>query len=435
MRQAMLKQYFQQAWSQLRQQPLISAVNVAGTALSIFLIMLVVMMQQVQVEPFQPESNRNRFLHVQCGSITNESWGEGNSSNGPLSVRSGKEMYKSLTTPEAVTLYTIGTTATPVSLPNQPATAVDVKETDDDFWRVFDFAFTDGKPYDRAVFDAGQPVAVVTESVARLLFGTTDVTGREFLLAHAPYRISGVVRDVSTLATTAYAQVWIPYTSTNQENNTWEADLMGLMSCTILAKSRADFPAIREECDRRLAAFNQVIGENGYKFFSRNRPYDQEKNAIAFAANWEPDLKAERRSRLVIYLILLIVPAINLSSMTQSRLRQRVSEIGVRRAFGCTRGEIAGQILAENFIVTLLAGVLGFLLSVLFAYVGNDIIFAQEFSSTLNPPTVSASILIHASTFFWALLFCFVLNLLSAGIPAWRASRMNIVESIGGRLH
>lgn len=137
----------------------------------------------------------------------------------------------------------------------------------------------------------------------------------------------------------------------------------------------------------------------------------------------------------MVYLILLIVPAINLSSMTQSRLRQRVAEIGVRRAFGCTRGEVAGQILAENFIVTLLAGVLGFLLSVLFAYVGNEVLFSQEYSMTLNPPVVDASILIHASTFLWALLFCFVLNLLSAGIPAWRASRMNIVESIGGRLH
>ena len=431
----MIKQYFQQAWAQLRQQPLISMVNVAGTALSIFLIMLVVMMQQVKVAPYAPESNRDRFLHVRCGSITNEEWGEGNSSNGPISVRTGRELYKSLETPEAVTLYTIGTTATPVSLPNQPATAVDVKETDDDFWRVFDFAFTAGKPYDRATFDAGQPVAVITESVARLLFGTTDVAGREFLLAHAPYRISGVVRDVSTLATTAYAQVWIPYTSTDQVDNTWTADLMGMMSCTILARSRDDFPAIREECDRRLEAYNRVIGENGWEFISRNRPYDQEKDAIAYAANWEPDLKAERRSRLVIYLILLIVPAINLSSMTQSRLRQRVSEIGVRRAFGSTRGEMAGQILAENFIVTLLAGVLGFLLCVLFAYVGNEIIFAQEYSSTLNPPTVDASILIHLSTFLWALLFCFVLNLLSAGIPAWRASRMNIVEAIGGRLH
>ena len=431
----MFKQYFQQAWGQLRQQPLISLVNVAGTALSIFLIMLVVMMQQVKVAPFAPESNRDRFLHAKFISVANKEWGEGDTSNGSISVRAGRELYKSLETPEAVTLYTNDITSIPVNLPNQPATAVDVKETDDDFWRVFDFAFTAGKPYDRATFDAGQPVAVITESVARLLFGTTDVAGREFLLAHAPYRISGVVRDVSTLAETAYAQVWIPYTSTNQANNSGTGDLMGNMSCTILARSRADFPAIREECDRRLAAFSQVIGEGGWSIVSRNRPYDQEKNAIAYASNWEPDLKAERRGRWIIFLILLIVPAINLSSMTQSRLRQRVSEIGVRRAFGSTRRELLLQILGENFIVTLLAGVLGLVLSLLFAWLGDSVLFSQEYSATLNPPMVDASILLHASTFGWALLFCFVLNLLSSGLPAWRASRMNIVEAIGGRLH
>ena len=36
----MIKQYFTQAWAQLRQQPLMSAVGIAGTAPAIFLIML-----------------------------------------------------------------------------------------------------------------------------------------------------------------------------------------------------------------------------------------------------------------------------------------------------------------------------------------------------------------------------------------------------------
>lgn len=431
----MFKQYFQQAWAQLRQQPLISAVTVAGTALSIFLIMLVVMMQQVKVEPFSPESNRDRFLHVKWSTITNTKWGEGDTSNGPMSVRTAREVYGRMTTPEAVTTYTVWSVANPVSMPGQPAISVDVRETDYQYWTVFDFAFVDGKPYDQATFDAGLPVAVMTESVARHLFGTTQATGKEFLLAHAPYRVIGVVKDVSTLAETAFGQLWIPYTSTDQINNTWCDGLMGFMSCTILARDRSDFPAIREEANRRLDEFNKVIGENGYKFITRNRPYDQEKNVLAGGANWEPDVSAARRSRLIVYLILLIVPAINLSSMTQSRLRRRVSEIGVRRAFGCTRMELLGQILSENFIVTLLAGILGLLLSFLFASLGSDILFAQLYSMTLNPPTVNASILIHASTFGWALLFCFVLNLLSTGIPAWRASRMKIVEAINGKTH
>lgn len=65
----MIKQYFKQALAQLRQHPLISVISIAGTALSIFLIMLVVMLQQVKVAPFSPESNRDRFLHVHYMSI------------------------------------------------------------------------------------------------------------------------------------------------------------------------------------------------------------------------------------------------------------------------------------------------------------------------------------------------------------------------------
>ena len=152
----MIKQYFIQAWAQLRQQPLISAVSIAGTALAIFLIMLVVMMQQVKVVPFAPESNRDRFLHVKWMSISNSNWGDG-TSNGPMSAQTARECFQSLKTPEAVTIYTVFPISTPVSLPGSPAISVDLRQTDDIFWRVFDFSFIGGKPYDKATFDAGQP--------------------------------------------------------------------------------------------------------------------------------------------------------------------------------------------------------------------------------------------------------------------------------------
>ena len=45
----MIKHYFMQALSQLRQQPIIGVVNVLGTMLAIFLIMLVVMIQRRRV--------------------------------------------------------------------------------------------------------------------------------------------------------------------------------------------------------------------------------------------------------------------------------------------------------------------------------------------------------------------------------------------------
>ena len=431
----MIKQYITQAIAQLRQQPIISAVSVIGTALAIFLIMLVVMMQQVKTAPFAPESNRDRFLHGHYLSIEQEKWGKGNSSNGPMSVQTAKELWQSLKTPEAVTIYGCHATTTPVSLPKKAASSFDLRQTDDVFWRVFDFTFIDGKPYDKATFDAAIPVAVLSETVAQTLFGTTKgIVGKEFLLNHAPYQVCGVVKDVSTLATQAYGQLWVPYTAGGLDKDVWNTH-MGMMTCILLAKSREDFPAIREEANRRLEEYNKIIGENGWKIISRNRPYDQETNAIAFGANVEPDLKTHRRQQLIIFLILLIVPAINISSMTQSRLRQRVSEIGVRRAFGSTRMEIMTQIIIENFIVTLMAGALGLLMSVVFAYAGSSIIFAQEYNYSLSLPEVDSSMLLQADTFLWAFFFCFVLNLFSSGLPAWKASRIGIVNAISGKLH
>lgn len=65
----------------------------------------------------------------------------------------------------------------------------------------------------------------------------------------------------------------------------------------------------------------------------------------------------------IVIAILLLVPAVNLSGMTLSRMRRRMAEIGVRKAFGATGGELIRQVFFENFVLTLLAGVVGLALS------------------------------------------------------------------------
>ena len=51
----------------------------------------------------------------------------------------------------------------------------------------------------------------------------------------------------------------------------------------------------------------------------------------------------------IVIAILLLVPAVNLSGMTLSRMRRRMAEIGVRKAFGATGGELMRQVFFENF--------------------------------------------------------------------------------------
>ena len=56
-----------------------------------------------------------------------------------------------------------------------------------------------------------------------------------------------------------------------------------------------------------------------------------------------------------------------------------------------------------------------------------------ELASLNSGLTLSAGMLIRPAIFFFAFLFCLLLNLLSAAIPAWNASSGNIVDSLNDK--
>ena len=110
----MLKQYLKQALNMLRENPLISVISILGTALSIAMIMIVILVFQVQLTSFVPEVNRDRMLYVEQGTEvkTNNSWSRGN-----MSVEAVRECFYSLKTPEAVSAWF--TISYPLSLPGK----------------------------------------------------------------------------------------------------------------------------------------------------------------------------------------------------------------------------------------------------------------------------------------------------------------------------
>jgi putative ABC transport system permease protein len=425
----MIKQYIKQAFFQLRSQPLLSSISIIGTVLAICLIMTIVLMQQIQTEPFAPESNRNRMLHVKWMTCIQKGGTADNAiSNGPMSITTARECFRALTTPEAVTIYSI-VHKMKVSIPKGKGFAIDIKQTDEQFFRVFDFAFVNGKPFDKASSEAGLPVAVINESVARAVYATTAVVGRQINLNHAPYKICGVVRDVTTLASNAYAQVWVPYRSTDIDGMSWYNNIMGVMHVSILAHSNDDFPTIRAECERLRLKYNAGLRNDDIVY--RNQPDTQEVNVERKRASSSPDMRMIYNKRFLVFAILLLIPAINLSSMTQSRLRKRVVEIGVRRSFGSTRKDVMWQVLAENLILTLIAGIIGLILCFVFAFVFSSSVFSSSSIIRLNSsPSVDVMMLMHFSTFGYALFFCLLMNLLSSGIPAWKASRISITDAL-----
>lgn len=423
----MFRQYIQQALYHLRENPVITWVSLLGTALSICMIMVVVITIRARIADCAPEVNRSRTLYVPNMTARPKTATDGGM-NSRMSVQTGRECFKALTTPEAVTLYA-DVEKVRASLPAGEKMTADMRQVDTDFWRVFRFRFLDGKPFTEADFRSALPRVVITAKVARRLFGRTEgVAGQHLRLNHVDYQVAGVVADVSMLASDSYAQMWIPYTCGTAESNTWGYNLMGPMHAAILAKSPADFSAIREECERLRQKYNDAQPE--YGVFYLGQPDTQFTHLYRTWAE-VPDMQAVVLRYVAVLLILLIVPAINLSSMTHSRMRKRMAEIGVRKAFGATGSELLRQVFVENLLLTVFAGLIGLVLSYGATFLLNGFLFGTSANAYLaGETTLTAGQLLSPWVFLAAFGFCLLMNLLSSGFPAWRASRMNVVEAI-----
>lgn len=423
----MIKQYFKQAWQLLKDNPVLSTISIIGTALAICMIMVMVMSHEVKNAPYAPETNRDRMLYVKWITSAYKENNESNN-NGAISYKYAKEAFKELKTPETVTI--VGAFATPTivsALAEDMAYNHEKRLTDDAFWQVFDFAFIDGKPYTKADVDAGLRKVVINETIAREVFGSTNVTGKSILIDYTEYTVSGVVKDVSTLATAAYAQLWAPITSDNLF--LLDEGITGNSRVYILAKSKKDFPAIREEAETLRLKFNDASTTNIALY--RDQPDTQFVYNHRKWSNVAPNIKVIVRQSIIVLALLLIIPAINLSGMMNSSMRKRLAELGVRRAFGATRVNLLSQVMWESMLQTLLGGLLGLILSFIAAYALKGIIYEDSnMAYMLGEATINPLSLLSPAIFLYAFLFCLLLNVLSAFVPAYNVSRKPIVDSI-----
>ncbi len=414
-------------------QPVIGSVSVIGTAMAILLVMVVMMMRQIQVEPIYPESKRDLMLYDY--GVCMES--EGSMGSSFMSIELIDRIYSGLKNAEIISIVNAGTENIDISADGGAPFMVDLRKVDENVWRVYDYTFINGSAYSKSDVDGRKKVAVITESLARKLFGSVDVAGRTVLLKQLPYRVAGVVKDISSLMGWSYAQCWIPIDKTPSKNmrmNSAVDKYFGEYSVISVAKTPEAVDALRREIRSRNVTLNNELKQSGWERIDTEYPYKQECLYVLKGTNNTPDVKSGDMVRRLLLVIILLVPAINLSSMTQSRLRQRRHEIGVRRAFGATRKSVMVSILRENLVVALAGGLIGLVLAFTFSWLFTSLFYDPIYSwnGYQQEVSVNASMMFRWSTFGWTLLFCFILNLLSAGIPAWRASRVNPVEAING---
>ena len=433
----MYKVYFKQAVQMLKQNKFFSIIYIAGTGLAISMVMTLAILYYFHTANIEPESYRDRMMIVQYGKVAKkEGKGQGSSQLSYLTI---KECFYPMQIPEAVTaVIPLGEQSEFIQLQgNKNVYNGLVMGTDAAFWKVFRFSFLSGAPYTEEEFTSGIRKAVLCESLARKLFNTTDATGKTFLLNFEEYIVAGVVKDVPSIANYCYAELWLPFTNRPSQikGGAWCNYVLGRMQVYILAKSPNDFDAIRTEAEDLCRKYNTSTTQ--YDLILNDQPDTIFRAYLRSGESFNvPDYTQLYIQIILIILILLLVPSINLTGMTASRMKKRMEELGIRKAFGAMNRTLLMQVLYENLLLTLLGGLTGLLLSYGLVSLLKGWLLGRynwDGSSLTASIDLSPGMFLNPVIFGYAFAFCLILNLLSALVPAWRALRKPVVDALNDK--
>ncbi len=337
-------QYIKRAFQLLREDLLQTTISILGSALSIAMIVTLLIANRAESMSYPPEVNRAKTLYVKWV-VLKEKKTDQVVGSGYFSPKMIDECFRSLETPQYVTA-SMPVDVFMASIPGAARKRCYVLPTDEVFWNAYQFRFTEGEPYTKADFDAGLKKIVVSRKFIRQLLGTADhVVGRQIQLNYITYTITGVVEDTFPMLDYTYAQAWIPFTSLSSASSGDKNGITGPLRCQIVPYSASDIKTVRKEIEDKIRQYNSTLPDIQVDLYGQ--PDKRYKETKRFG--WgDPGMRGMYIKDIATILIVFIVPAINLSGFTLSRMRKRQSELAIRKAFGSTKGRLMRQILFEN---------------------------------------------------------------------------------------
>ena len=412
----MLKNYIKIAFKVLLRRKFFTFISLFGISFTLTVLMVVTAFFDHTFGPMAPETQFRRTLAVQFACMYGQD-GMWNSSAGyKLLDRyarglDGVERLSIFANPETVTSYI-----------NGQKVSSSLKRTDGEFWNILQFTFLEGGPYSIQDVDQAQFVAVINDTTRHRFFADAPAVGKTIEADGQRFRVVGVVSDISIVRTVPFAEIWVPLTTA--KTDTYKRELLGSFNALALARDEAALDHIHDEFNARLThvelddpkTFKTLVApfETTFDSYARHLPNADIKN---------PDRQGWKllSTLAVIGLLFMLLPAINLMNLNVSRILERSSEIGVRKAFGASSRTLVGQFVVENILLTLIGGVIGLVLSelALRAVTASNLIQYAHFN--LNP-----------RVFLYGLAMALVFGLLSGVYPAWRMSRLNPVEALKG---
>ncbi|HEX7153063.1 MAG TPA: ABC transporter permease [Thermoanaerobaculia bacterium] len=409
----MLNNYIKLALKVLGRRKFFTFISLFGISMTLVVLMLATAILDNVFVPRAPESRFDRALTVYSMSMTNA---EG------TSRRTGQPGYRFLDThlrnlpgTEDVTIFS---SAAPLPMyANGRKIETHLRRTDASYWQILDHTFIEGSPFTKADADEGRFVAVITDDMRDQLFGGAPALGKSIDVDGQRFRVVGVVRSVPITRIAGFSEIWAPI-KTVKDPEFLRRNMDGFGG-VVLARSEDDFPAMRAEFAARVKALRPE--DPRYEVVRTGLDTTFEAVARLFFQDAEGGVRILRIVLTIATLLFITLPTLNLITINLSRIMERASEIGVRKAFGASSRTLVGQFIVENVVLTLIGGIVGFALALIAINALNNLSIIPYARFDVN-----------FRIFAWGMLTAALFGVISGAYPAWRMSRLQAVQALRG---
>jgi len=293
---------------------------------------------------------------------------------------------------------------------------------DPSYWSVFNHTILEGRVIDQNDMDRASKVMLMSDEAAIEYFGSwKGVVGKEIEFDGYNYSIIGIYRHAGKFVPFVSPDIVLPYSVLNPDDQ--DSFYHGFYSVMFVKKSSLDAQKVKQEIidaattvpldhPTKPDGFETVVFEptTYEEMFALELYYDEDETKSLRIMKWIV---------LSLLVFFIILPTLNLVNLNVSRILDRSSEIGVRKAFGAHQGNIMLQFVIENVVLTMIGGIIGLGIAMLFI-------------SFINSGGHLGSAELSLSPKFFLLCFVttIVFGVISGLVPAFRISRLNIVNAL-----
>jgi putative ABC transport system permease protein len=264
----------------------------------------------------------------------------------------------------------------------------------------------EGRKISASDLAGGARVSVITADVAREFFGNNTALGNYLRISGGRYQVVGVYADIKGSFMNSLAgssSVILPYTTYHNDLVSGPLDFLLVYPSDPLTADAVDKAAIAE--------LKHLHGARS-KYIAQNTA-DQ-------LQAFETVLRVIGIGLSAIGGVALLVAGIGIMNIMLVSVTERTREIGIRKAVGANRGNIAAQFIMESIVLSLLGGGIGMGIG-LAGTLGAANLLSRQLGEMLIPYLLIVSI---------AVGFSIAVGMVFGIYPALRAARLDPIEAL-----